>query len=83
MRLTHMAGKPQHHAEMIETRARRADGGEPLNDERRQVQRVGNSIMIGLTDYGVQTHNLSTTDTLRVAVYPDGIWIDTSGGANE
>jgi hypothetical protein len=35
--------------------------------------------MIGLTDYGVQTHDLSTSDTLLVAVYPDGIWIETGG----
>jgi len=39
--------------------------------------------VIGLTDYGVQTHNVTLDDTLRVAVYPDGIWIDTSGGRDE
>lgn len=78
-----MGTEPHTHRAIREKRIERADGGQPLNDERRQVQRVGNSIMIGLTDYGVQTHNLSTSDTLRVAVYPDGIWIDTAGGDDE
>jgi hypothetical protein len=72
-----MGTEPHTQPGIREQRIKRADGGEPLNDEERQVQRVGNSIMIGLTDYGVQTHDLSASDTLLVAVYPDGIWIQT------
>jgi hypothetical protein len=78
-----MGTEPHTQPGIREHRIKRADGGEPLNDELRQVQRIGNSIMIGLTDYGVQTHNVKKADTLRVAVYPDGIWIDTSGVGDE
>ena len=78
-----MGTEPHTQPGIREQRSKRADGGEPLNDEAREVQQSGNSLVIGLTDYGVQTHNVTLDDTLRVAVYPDGIWIDTSGGRDE
>jgi len=52
-----MGTEPHTQPGIREQRIKRADGGEPLNDERRQVQRVGNSIMIGLTDYGVHARS--------------------------
>lgn len=78
-----MGTEPHTQPGIREQRVKRADGGQPLNDEDREVQRSGNSLVIGLTDYGVQTHDLTLDDTLRVAVYPDGIWIDTRGEPNE
>lgn len=78
-----MGTEPHTQPAIRDQRARRADGGQPLNDEPRQVHRAGNSLVIGLTDYAVKTHDLSTEDALRVEVYPDGIWIDVGGGGDE
>jgi hypothetical protein len=74
-----MGTEPHTQPGIREERMKRADGGQPLNTEERQVQMVGNSLMIGLTDYGVQTHNISKGETLGIAVFPDAILIDTSG----
>ena len=77
-----MATEPHNRPSIRAERAKRADGGEPLNDEQRSVMSYGNSLVIGLTDYGVRTHDVDVGQTPSVLVYPDGIWIDF-GGENE
>jgi len=75
-----MAGKPHERPQIRKERARRADGGEPLNSERRSVHWSGNSLVVGLTSYAVKTHSLDSDDDVVVETYPAGIWIDFDGG---
>jgi len=77
-----MGGKPQHHPEMIETRARRADGGEPMYSTTMSVHKNGNSLVIGLTSTGCDVLNITEDDDLVVEVHEDGFWVDL-GGADE
>jgi len=75
-----MAGRPQNRPTIRDERARRADGGEPLNSEQRSVHQEGNSLVVGVTAYAVKTHSLSGDDDVTVETYADGIWIDLGGG---
>jgi hypothetical protein len=77
-----MAGRPQNRPTIREERARRADGGEPLNSEQRSVHRNGGSLVIGVTSYAVKTHSLSGGDDVTVETYAEGIWIDLGGDGN-
>jgi hypothetical protein len=78
-----MGGKPQHHPEMIETRARRADGGEPLYSDRMSVHYNGNSLVIGLTSTGCDVLGVTEDDDLTVEVHDDGFWVDLGGDSDE
>jgi len=78
-----MATEPHTKRGIREERERRADGGEPLNSEPRAVHYSGNSLAIGLTDYGVKTHDISEGEEPEVQVYTDGIWIDLRGDGDE
>ena len=78
-----MASEPHTQRGIREERARRADGGQPLNSEARTVHPSGNSLVIGLTSFGVKTHNIETGQEPDVEVYPDGIWIDLRGEHDE
>lgn len=74
-----MAGRPQNRPTVREERARRADGGEPLNSEQRSVHWEGNSLVVGLTSYAAKTHSLSDDDDVTVETYAEGIWISLGG----
>lgn len=74
-----MAGKPQEHSKMIETRAQRADGGEPLYSDRMSVHYNGNSLVIGLTSTGCDVLDVTEDDNLTVEVYTDGFWVGLGG----
>ena len=78
-----MGAEPHTQRGIRQERAKRADGGQPLNSESRTVQRYGNSLVIGLTAYGVKTHGVDEGREPDVQVYPDGIWIDFGGGTDE
>jgi hypothetical protein len=78
-----MATEPHTRSSIREERARRADGGQPLNTETRTVHREGNSLVIGLTAYAVKTHDIDPGQTPEVVAYPDGIWIDLRGASDE
>jgi len=74
-----MATEPQNRDAIRERRQRRVPDGGCLNAETMVVQRSGNSLVVGLTDYGVKTHDLDTDCQLTVEVYREGIWIDIGG----
>ncbi len=78
-----MAGQPHQRSDVREYRAHRADGGEPLYSDPRSIAKNGNSLVVGLTDYAVKTHQLRRGQDLTVEVYPDGIWIGVDGGRDE
>lgn len=78
-----MGAEPHTQRGIREKRAQRADGGQPLNSESRTVHSAGNSLVIGLTAYAVKTHNINAGQKPDVQVYPDGIWIELGGGADE
>ena len=78
-----MAGRPQNRPTIRDERARRADGGEPLNSEERSVHWDGNSLVVGVTAYAVKTHSLTTDDDVTVETYAEGIWIDLGGGDDD
>lgn len=78
-----MAGQPQQRPEVREYHNHRADGGEPLYSDSRSIAQNGNSLVIGLTDYAVKTHDLQCGQQPVVEVYPDGIWIGIGGGSDE
>jgi hypothetical protein len=79
-----MAGKPQERPEIRKERARRADGGEPLDtSDEMSIRWQGNSLVIGLTNYAVRTHDITADDVACVETYMDGIWIDLGGGGDE
>lgn len=78
-----MATEPHTRSGIRDERARRADGGQPLNSESRTVHWEGNSLVIGLTAYAVKTHDIDAGEKPDVQAYPDGIWIDLRGDENE
>jgi len=71
-----MATEPQNREAIRECHQRRVPDGGLLNDETMQVQRSGNSLVVGLTSYGVKTHDLDDSCEVRVETYTDGIWIE-------
>lgn len=78
-----MATEPQNREAIRQRRNRRVPDGGCLNAETMVVQRSGNSLVVGLTDYGVKTHDLDATCQLTVEVYREGIWIDVGGDGDE
>jgi len=78
-----MAGKPQSRPTIRDERARRADGGEPLNSEEMSLRWQGNSLVVGITSYALKTHRLSDDDDVVVECYQDGIWIGVGGGEGD
>jgi hypothetical protein len=73
-----MATQPQNRDEIRERHQRRVPDGGRLNDETMQVQQSGNSLVVGLTAYGVKTHDLDDSCEVVVETYTDGIWIEVS-----
>ena len=67
------APDPQTADGIREQRRERRQAGEPLNTESRKVQKVGHSLLIGLTQYGVKTLDVETQDELIVESFPDRI----------
>jgi len=52
-----------------------SDGGSPLNEQDRSVQKLGSSLYVNITGYSRDTHDISKGDEVSVMTYPDGIWI--------
>jgi len=75
-----MAGVPEDRPTIRDERARRADGGEPLNSEEMSLCWNGNSLVVGVTSFALKTHRLSDDDDVVVECYQDGIWIGVGGG---
>jgi len=71
-----MATQPQNREAIREERQRRVPDGGELNGEPMQVRWHGNSLVVGLTAYGVKTHDLDDDSEVRVETYADGIWIE-------
>lgn len=71
-----MATQPQNREEIRERHQRRVADGGRLNSETMQVQWSGNSLVVGLTAYGVKTHDLDSDCQVTVETYQDGIWIE-------
>jgi len=80
-KLSNMATQPQNREPIREERQRRVADGGRLNGESMQVRWHGNSLVVGLTAYGVKTHDLDDDCEVRVETYQDGIWIEV--GDNE
>jgi hypothetical protein len=80
---SNMGTHPQNREQIRQRRQQRAADGEPFNSESMSVRWDGDSLVIGLTAYGVKTHDITDDDELSVEVYPGGIWIDAGGGCNE
>ena len=78
-----MAGQPHERPSIQQHRARRADGGEPLNSEVRSIHWDGNSLVVGVTSFAVKTHGLTDDDDAVVETYPDGVWIGLGGSQGE
>jgi hypothetical protein len=70
-----MSRSPQHD-QIIQQRQRRADGGEPINDEVMSVHYSGNSLVVGITDFASKIHDITDENSVVVECYDDGIWID-------
>jgi len=78
-----MAGQPQSRPSIRKERARRADGGEPLNSEKMSIRWDGNSLVVGVTAFGSKTHHITAQDEVIVETYRDGIWIDVGASVDE
>lgn len=78
-----MGADPQTRSDIRAERAKRADGGEPLHATTRTVHWSGDSLVVGITDYGVKTHGVNRGQEPNIEIYPDGIWIDFGGGCDE
>ena len=81
--MSRMGADPQTRAEIRAERAKRADGGEPLHTTTRTVHWSGDSLVVGVTDYGVKTHDVEQGQEPAIEVHPDGIWIDFGGDGDE
>lgn len=77
-----MAGHAQDRPEIRDAHTHRTDGGEPLFSTEQSIYKSGDSLVVGITSYGVKTHDLTRDDTATVEIHPDGIWIDF-GGADD
>jgi hypothetical protein len=75
-KVANMATEPQNREAIRERHQRRVPDGGRLNSETMQVQRSGNSLVVGLTAYGVKTHDLDGDCEVSVETYTDGIWIE-------
>lgn len=71
-----MGGKPSRQPHIAKKRRQVAEIGECLNSEEMSVRWAGNSLVIGLTSYGVDTHDIDDSDELTVETYPGGIWVN-------
>jgi hypothetical protein len=78
-----MAGKPNQHREIMETRARQARDGEPNYSEKMSVRYAGNSLVIGLPATGTNVLGITDDDDLEVEVHDNGFWIPIGGGPDE
>lgn len=78
-----MSGTPQRRKQVLDERKRRIDETEPIYSDDREVNWNGNSLAVGLTSFGVDMHDITDESTLTVAVFDDGIWIDTGGKCDE
>ena len=78
-----MAGKPQCRPDIVDERARRADGGEPLYSDSRLVLESGDSFVVGLTAFGCKVHQIDKGQEVGIEIHADGIWIDIGGQGDE
>jgi hypothetical protein len=73
-----MASEPQNRQAIRECHKRRVPDGGRLNAEAMQLRWHGNSLVVGLTSYGVKTHDLDDSCEVTVETYQDGIWIEVA-----